>query len=84
MHHIPVQIQNSPNTNERFSIIQEILPAMKLVKYYGWERFFEQHVSSSPAAAPTKKPGAQQRFDRGLEAGLGSHARAPKALRPLL
>ena len=29
------KIANSPNTNERTSIIQELLPAMKLVKYYG-------------------------------------------------
>lgn len=36
----------SHNVNERFSVIQEILPAMKLVKYYAWERFFEKHVST--------------------------------------
>lgn len=32
-----------------FPRLQEILPAMKLVKYYAWERFFEKHVSL-PAA----------------------------------
>jgi hypothetical protein len=25
-------------------LLQEILPAMKLVKYYAWERFFEKRV----------------------------------------
>ncbi|GAB4815837.1 hypothetical protein N2152v2_002883 [Parachlorella kessleri] len=39
------KVKNTPNTNERFSIIQELLPAMKLVKYYAWERFFEDEVS---------------------------------------
>ncbi|KAL4427322.1 hypothetical protein ABPG77_003231 [Micractinium sp. CCAP 211/92] len=39
------KVANQPNTNERFSVIQEILPAMKLVKYYAWERFFEERVS---------------------------------------
>lgn len=39
------KIKNAPNVTERWSIIQEILPAMKLVKYYAWERFFEKHVA---------------------------------------
>eukprot|EP00883_Tetradesmus_obliquus_P000567 jgi/Sobl393_1/10597/SZX72300.1 len=39
------KIKNSKNTQERGGIIQEILPAMKLVKYYAWERFFEQRIS---------------------------------------
>lgn len=26
------KVKNSPNVNERFSIVQEVLPAMKLVK----------------------------------------------------
>nr|AXF41555.1 HLA3 protein [Chlorella sp. ArM0029B] len=39
------KVCNSPNTNERYSIVQELLPSMKLVKYYAWERFFEQHIS---------------------------------------
>jgi hypothetical protein len=30
------KIKNSKNTQERGGIIQEILPAMKLVKYYAW------------------------------------------------
>jgi ATP-binding cassette, subfamily C (CFTR/MRP), member 1 len=29
----------------RGSILQEILPAMKLVKYYTWEKFFEDKIS---------------------------------------
>jgi hypothetical protein len=37
-------VANIHNTNERFSIVQEVLPAMKLVKYYAWERFFESTV----------------------------------------
>jgi len=36
--------QNSANTNERGSMMQEILPAMKLVKYYVWETFFEKKI----------------------------------------
>lgn len=39
------KVANNPNLNERFSIYQEVLPAMKLVKYYAWERFFEKHIS---------------------------------------
>jgi ABC-type multidrug transport system fused ATPase/permease subunit len=39
------KVKNGPNVTERWAIIQEILPAMKLVKYYAWERFFEKHVS---------------------------------------
>lgn len=29
----------------RASILQEILPAMKLVKYYAWEQFLEQKIA---------------------------------------
>ncbi|KAJ9527211.1 hypothetical protein QJQ45_025467 [Haematococcus lacustris] len=36
---------NAANTQERGSIFQELLPAMKLVKYYAWERYFEKTVS---------------------------------------
>ncbi|KAI8468106.1 MAG: hypothetical protein J3K34DRAFT_479395 [Monoraphidium minutum] len=41
------KIANFHNTNERYSVIQELLPAMKLVKYYGWERFFEEEISEA-------------------------------------
>ncbi|KAJ9510651.1 hypothetical protein QJQ45_027539, partial [Haematococcus lacustris] len=37
---------NAANTQERGSIFQELLPAMKLVKYYAWEQFFEKTVST--------------------------------------
>ncbi len=39
------KVRNGPNIQERSAVIQEILPAMKLVKYYAWERFFEKRVS---------------------------------------
>ncbi|WIA32616.1 hypothetical protein OEZ86_003419 [Tetradesmus obliquus] len=38
------KMKNSKNTQERGGIIQEILPAMKLVKYYAWEQFFEKRI----------------------------------------
>ncbi|GBF87685.1 hypothetical protein Rsub_00396 [Raphidocelis subcapitata] len=41
------KMANFPNTSARYSIIQELLPAMKLVKYYAWERFFEQEVTEA-------------------------------------
>eukprot|EP00878_Enallax_costatus_P000230 GHUV01000294.1.p1 GENE.GHUV01000294.1~~GHUV01000294.1.p1 ORF type:complete len:1290 (+),score=442.33 GHUV01000294.1:122-3991(+) len=40
------KIKNSKNTQARGGIIQEILPAMKLVKYYAWEQFFEQEIAT--------------------------------------
>jgi len=39
------KMANAPNVNERFSIVQELLPAMKLIKYYAWEQFFEKEIS---------------------------------------
>jgi ATP-binding cassette subfamily C (CFTR/MRP) protein 1 len=41
---------NKANVQARFSIIQEVLPAMKLVKYYAWERFFEKEMCDARAA----------------------------------
>ena len=38
------KIANQPNVIERYSVVQELLPAMKLVKYYAWERHFEGEV----------------------------------------
>ena len=38
-------MRNSPNVNERFSIVQELLPSMKLIKYYAWEQFFEKEIN---------------------------------------
>jgi hypothetical protein len=40
------QVKNASNTNERGGIIQELLPAMKLVKFYAWELFFEKEVNA--------------------------------------
>jgi ABC-type multidrug transport system fused ATPase/permease subunit len=40
------QVANAKNTQERGGIIQEILPAMKLVKFYAWEQFFEKEIST--------------------------------------
>ncbi|KAG1658983.1 hypothetical protein FOA52_008685 [Chlamydomonas sp. UWO 241] len=37
---------NSANIQARSAIFQELLPAMKLVKYYGWEKFFEKEVAT--------------------------------------
>jgi hypothetical protein len=45
------KVANSANTNARYAIIQELLPAMKLVKYYAWERFFEKEVRRRGAGA---------------------------------
>jgi ATP-binding cassette, subfamily C (CFTR/MRP), member 1 len=36
--------KNSEYISQRGSITQEILPSMKLVKYYGWESFFERKI----------------------------------------
>ncbi len=42
---IKLKNSNKMNTQERNSFFQELLPAMKLVKYYGWEQFFEEAIS---------------------------------------
>jgi len=39
------KMENSKNTQQRGGMIQELLPAMKLVKYYAWEAFFEKNIS---------------------------------------
>lgn len=36
--------RNAEHIAQRGSITQEILPSMKLVKYYGWESFFERKI----------------------------------------
>jgi ATP-binding cassette subfamily C (CFTR/MRP) protein 1 len=36
--------RNSPNNRERAIIVKEILPAMKLVKFYAWESYFEKII----------------------------------------
>jgi hypothetical protein len=40
------KMANAANTNERGGIVQELLPAMKLVKYYAWEQFFEAKIQA--------------------------------------
>jgi hypothetical protein len=42
---------NSPNIQARSAMFQELLPAMKLVKYYAWEQFFEKEVATVSDAA---------------------------------
>ncbi|KAG1659736.1 hypothetical protein FOA52_006006 [Chlamydomonas sp. UWO 241] len=37
---------NSANIQARSAIFQELLPAMKLVKYYAWEKYFEEEVAT--------------------------------------
>ena len=39
------KLANAKHVNERGTIFQELLPAMKLVKYYAWEQFFEKEVA---------------------------------------
>ena len=35
---------NAVHANERASFFQELLPAMKLVKFYAWEDYFINYV----------------------------------------
>uniref|UniRef100_A0A7S0R9V8 Uncharacterized protein n=1 Tax=Chlamydomonas leiostraca TaxID=1034604 RepID=A0A7S0R9V8_9CHLO len=42
---IKAKKENIANTQERGAYFQELLPAMKLVKYYAWEKFFMGQVS---------------------------------------
>jgi ATP-binding cassette, subfamily C (CFTR/MRP), member 1 len=42
---IQTKVENAKNTQARGGIIQELLPAMKLVKYYAWEQYFERQIS---------------------------------------
>jgi ABC-type multidrug transport system fused ATPase/permease subunit len=37
--------KNVANTQERGAYFQELLPAMKLVKYYAWEQFFLKQIT---------------------------------------
>lgn len=47
---LPMGSAPHPPVPAPVTTLQEILPAMKLVKYYAWERFFEEHVSRSVLA----------------------------------
>lgn len=40
------KVENGKNTQARGGIIQELLPAMKLVKYYAWEQYFERQIAA--------------------------------------
>jgi len=42
---IKIKMENAKNTQARGGIIQELLPAMKLVKYYAWEQYFERQIA---------------------------------------
>ncbi|GLC60118.1 hypothetical protein PLESTB_001575900 [Pleodorina starrii] len=42
---IRIKLANAAHVAERSSILQEVLPAIKLVKYYAWEAFFEERIS---------------------------------------
>lgn len=41
---IKAKKENTANTQARGAYFQELLPAMKLVKYYAWEQFFERQI----------------------------------------
>ncbi|KAG2424609.1 hypothetical protein HXX76_014334 [Chlamydomonas incerta] len=42
---IQIKLQTAGLVAQRSSILQEVLPAIKLVKYYAWESFFEKQIS---------------------------------------
>ena len=42
---------SSSTPQARGGIVQELLPAMKLVKYYAWEAFFERNIAEVGATA---------------------------------
>ncbi|GLC72909.1 hypothetical protein PLESTF_001308600 [Pleodorina starrii] len=42
---IQIKMQNAKLVAHRSSILQEVLPAIKLVKYYAWEQFFESEIT---------------------------------------
>jgi len=37
---------NAENVSQRVSLIQEVLPAIKTVKYYSWEKFFTRRMNT--------------------------------------
>ncbi|KAG2426904.1 hypothetical protein HXX76_012691 [Chlamydomonas incerta] len=41
---IQIKLQNAKHVALRSAIMQEVLPAIKLVKYYAWEQFFENQI----------------------------------------
>jgi ATP-binding cassette subfamily C (CFTR/MRP) protein 1 len=42
--------KNAASVSNRVALAQEVLPAMKLVKYYCWEKFFEKELSDMRAS----------------------------------
>ncbi|KXZ44762.1 hypothetical protein GPECTOR_62g877 [Gonium pectorale] len=42
---IKIKMENAKYVAHRSSILQEVLPAIKLVKYYAWEQYFETEIS---------------------------------------
>jgi hypothetical protein len=55
---IQQKMANAENTIARGGIIQELLPAMKLIKYYAWERFFEANINQASAHIQNGKAAA--------------------------
>ncbi|GLC48313.1 hypothetical protein PLESTB_000082600 [Pleodorina starrii] len=43
---IQIKLQTAGHVAQRSSILQEVLPAIKLVKYYAWESFFEEQIDA--------------------------------------
>ncbi|PNH10694.1 Multidrug resistance-associated protein 1 [Tetrabaena socialis] len=42
---VQIKLANAKQVAKRSAILQEVLPAIKLVKYYAWEQFFENEIS---------------------------------------
>ncbi|GFR49015.1 hypothetical protein Agub_g11036, partial [Astrephomene gubernaculifera] len=42
---IQLKLKGAELVASRSSVIQEVLPAIKLVKYYAWENFFEEQIN---------------------------------------
>ncbi|KAG2500538.1 hypothetical protein HYH03_001315 [Edaphochlamys debaryana] len=42
---IKLKLKNAGFVSHRSSIMQEVLPAIKLVKYYAWEQYFENEIT---------------------------------------
>ncbi len=53
---IKIKLENASNVGKRGAIMQEVLPAIKLVKYYAWEQFFENEISKVCTAIAPQLP----------------------------
>jgi hypothetical protein len=49
---IRIKMRNAQHVSMRGAIMQEVLPAIKLVKYYAWEQFFEREVQEVGTGYP--------------------------------